>query len=34
VPWAMACAELTLLSGQANAPDLSRAAVTARLQGK
>jgi pseudouridine kinase len=32
VPWAMACAELTLLSGQANAPNLSRAAVAARLQ--
>ena len=32
VPWAMACAELTLLSGQANAPKLSRSVVTARLQ--
>lgn len=32
VPWAMACAELTLLSGAANSPSLSRTAVAARLE--
>jgi pseudouridine kinase len=32
VPWAMACAELTLSSTLANSPDLSAAAVKARLQ--
>jgi len=31
VPWAMACAEITLQSPVANAPDLSVAAVQARL---
>jgi pseudouridine kinase len=31
VPWAMACAELTLSSTFANSPDLSVAAVKARL---
>jgi len=32
VPWAMACAELTLSSTFANSPDLNVAAVLARLQ--
>lgn len=32
VPWAMACAELTLSSTFANSPDLSVAAVKARLE--
>ena len=32
VPWAMACAELTLSSTFANSPDLSVSAVQARLE--